>query len=169
MPTQYNENCATIRVVDNKGDATDKVIVETQKKSLETLEAEEIASAEKLGGAAEVTKRQTFSLASPTSWDEIVEMVPNEAARLAHYTRGIILYEQSARREFMLDENQQAVEGAYSLLTDVQEPRERRKADPNIKAANALSDVLGFKVTPELYASVLEQFKVAGTGGQVTV
>lgn len=164
MASKYNENVAAVKVAktNDKGEADEKlvILVETGKKDLQTQIDETIKDAEAKGATAELVKTQTFQITQVDNWDEAAELVPNEAARLAQYNRGCVLYQQSARNTFMKDEDQDAVEGVYDLLQDIQEPKERRKADPKKRILKDFAD-LGISLTPDQFDSILAQFQVS--------
>lgn len=157
----YNETSATLKVLttnDKQETETSYVMVtETQKKKIDEVVAEEAKKIEAKGGTSEQSKLQTFTISLAENWDEIATLVPNEAARLAHFNRGFGIAQTQARRDIMLDPAEAIKEGNYDLLPEVQEPTERRKASTEDKAKKLLADL-----DPEALARILAQFASGG-------
>lgn len=88
------------------------------------------ADAEKAGSTVEVLKAQTFLITSADNVDEILTLVPNTDVATAHFNYGFTLAQHNVKRELMKDAEWEGVEGAYDLAKDVQQPKEKRVADP---------------------------------------
>lgn len=90
------------------------------------------------GSQVEELKAQTFIVTTAESLDEIAQVVPNPEVALSYFNYGLTLAQHNVKRELMKDAEWQPVEGAYDLLADVQEPREKRVADPLGQARRSL-------------------------------
>lgn len=100
--------------------------------------AELKAEAAKIGTTVEETKSQTFTVTSAESFDEILTTTPNVDVALSYYNYGLTLAQHNVKRELMKDADWTPVDGAYDLLADVQEPKEKRVADPLSASRRAL-------------------------------
>lgn len=100
--------------------------------------AEIKADAAKVGTGVEEIKAQTFAVTSAESWDEASQLVPNEQVRLDYFNYGLTLAQHNVKRDLMKDDEWQPIEGVYDLLADVQEPKEKRVADPLSASRRAL-------------------------------
>ena len=122
------------------------------------------AEASKSGATIEVTKQQTFELTTASSIDEILSVVPNEKVALSYFNYGLALAQHNVKRELMSDDDWQPVDGAYSLINDVQTEKEKRVADPTTAAKRSLKALFA-KMNPGApeptdaeIATVLAQF-----------
>lgn len=113
-----------------------KVDTETYKSEKQFQEAQN--DAKKVNAVIDVTRAQTFEVTTADSLDEIKTLTPNEEVALGYYNYGLTLAQHGAKRDYMRDPNWQAIEGVYDLLADVQQPKERRTADPLTKSRNSL-------------------------------
>lgn len=104
--------------------------VSTQEYKSEKQVAEIKADAAKVGSTVEELKAQTFIVSTADSVDEILTVTPNADVALGYYNYGLTLAQHNIKRELMKDAEWEPVEGAYDLLKDVQQPREKRVADP---------------------------------------
>lgn len=142
--------------------------VETELYKSENQYNEASTEAKKVGAVLDVTKRQTFDLTYVEALADIPVATPNEEVAVGYYNYGVALAQQNARRDYMRDATWQEVEGAYPLIGDVQEPRERKAADPMTKSRNSLK-ALWAKMNPgtplptdDEINAVLSQFAGAG-------
>ena len=177
MASQYNETRVNLNVVDLNADGSIKTDEKTGEQVIAAntnnveKKANEIIAEYKTKGLPEpeVTKIQTFQYTEATSSSEFVSLLqqfnpdPDVAEKLAVaiFNRGLVLAEQKAVRDFMLDDDQAAVEGVYDLMQDVKPGEGRRKADPASKAIKALSDLLGRPVTQDELNNFLQSFAAA--------
>lgn len=104
--------------------------VDTAEYKSEKQAAEIKAEAGKVGSTVEELKAQTFVISTADSIDEILQVTPNPDVALSYYNYGLTLAQHNVKRALMTDPDWPPVEGAYDLLADVQEPREKRVADP---------------------------------------
>jgi hypothetical protein len=104
--------------------------VDTQEYKSEKQKQEMEAEAGKVNSTIEVLKAQTFVVTTAESVDEILSVTPNPDVALGFYNYGLTLAQHNVKRELMKDAEWEPVEGAYDLIADVQEPREKRVADP---------------------------------------
>lgn len=86
----------------------------------------------------EVTRAQTFDISTADTWDEVLSVTPNVEVALSYYNYGLSLAQHNVKRDLMTDPEWAPIEGSYDLLADVQQPKERRVADPLTKSRNAL-------------------------------
>jgi len=100
--------------------------------------AELKAEAAKVGTVVEEIKAQTFAVTTATSLDEISQLVPNPDVALGYFNYGLTLAQHNVKRDLMRDAEWAPVEGVYDLLADVQEPKEKRVADPLSASRRAL-------------------------------
>ena len=126
------------------------------------------ADAKKAGASIEVLKAQTFTISTADSIDEILQVTPNAEVALSYYNYGLTLAQHNVKRDLMTDPDWQPVEGAYDLLADVQQPKEKRVADPLSSARRSLK-ALWSKLNPgaeppteDEINAVLAQFAGAG-------
>jgi hypothetical protein len=96
------------------------------------------AEAAKVGTTVEDLKVQTFIVSRADSVDEILSVTPNTDVALSYYNYGLTLAQHNVKRALMTDPDWPAQEGAYDLLADVQEPKEKRVADPLSASRKAL-------------------------------
>ncbi len=99
------------------------------------------AEAAKLGSAVEITKSQTFGVSTADSIDEMLTIVPNAEVALDFFNYGLTLAQHNVKRELMKDAEWPGVEGVYDLLADVQQPKEKRVADPLASSRRALKSL----------------------------
>jgi hypothetical protein len=183
MSTTYNEtrvNLAKVIAFDADGKTpkldpkTGEVITSTEENLVEK-KATELIAAQKAAGQEEpeLAKVQTFGY-TEVSGDTLSDVISDFTALIQKYqtddakaaivakgyiNRGVVLAQQKVVREFMLDENQVAVEGVFDLMPDAAQPGEgRRKADPRSQAAKALSTMLGRTITVEEVDNLLASF-----------
>jgi hypothetical protein len=104
--------------------------IDTQEYKSEKQKTEIEQDAAKVGSTVEVLKAQTFVVSTAESVDEILVVTPNPDVALGYYNYGLTLAQHNIKRELMKDAEWETVEGAYDLLKDVQQPREKRVADP---------------------------------------
>lgn len=104
--------------------------VSTQEYKSEKQMSEIKADAAKVGSTVEELKAQTFTVSTAESVDEILSVTPNADVALGYYNYGLTLAQHNVKRELMKDADWEPIEGAYDLLKDVQQPREKRVADP---------------------------------------
>lgn len=88
------------------------------------------AEAAKQGSQVEELKAQTFTVSRADSVDEILSVTPNADVALSYYNYGLTLAQHGIKRDLMTDPDWQPVDGSYDLLADVQQPKEKRVADP---------------------------------------
>jgi hypothetical protein len=126
------------------------------------------ADAAKVNSVVEELKAQTFLISTADSIDEILQIVPNPEVALSFFNYGLTLAQHNVKRDLMTDAEWQPVEGAYDLLADVQEPREKRVADP-LSASRRSLKALWAKFHPGAEAptddeinAVLAQFAAVG-------
>jgi len=100
--------------------------------------AELKADAAKVGTQVEEIKAQTFAVTTATSLDEISALVPNPEVALGYFNYGLTLAQHNVKRDLMRDAEWQPTDGVYDLLADVQEPKEKRVADPLSASRRAL-------------------------------
>jgi hypothetical protein len=129
---------------------------------------EAVEDAKKAGAAIEVLKAQTFDVSTADSIDEILTVTPNAEVALNYYNYGLTLAQHNVKRELMTDNDWQPIEGNYDLLADVQQPKEKRVADPLSSARRSLM-ALWTKLNPgteppseDEINAVLAQFSGAG-------
>lgn len=148
----YSETRFNVQFLDEKGEVqNDKNITQKQ---LDDLNAD--LKAKNLG-EAEITKAQTFGRAEAESAEDMAQLVPNDAARVAHFNRGASIAQAAVVRDFMTDDSQGAVEGVYDTVAEIQTPSEgRRKQTPEEKAAKLLG------VSSDDLAAIIAQLKGAG-------
>lgn len=92
--------------------------------------------AEKDSEAAPVpVKVQTFGVPVAETAEDMTILSENEEIRLAYYNRGLSLRCYAAVRDFMLNDEQEAVEGVLDLTEIANKPVERRSAAPQDKIA----------------------------------
>ncbi|HTS07494.1 MAG TPA: hypothetical protein VMP68_18080 [Candidatus Eisenbacteria bacterium] len=132
MPTKDNQTFYNLRFTTADGQISTKEYVS------EKQAAELKAEATKVGTTCEETKAQTFAVTSASSFDEILQVTPNQDVALGYYNYGLTLAQHNVKRELMKDSDWAPVEGVYDLLADVQEPREKRVADPLSASRRAL-------------------------------
>ena len=96
------------------------------------------ADAAKVNSTVEELKAQTFVITTAESIDEILQVTPNSEVALSYYNYGLTLAQHNVKRDLMKDDEWQPIEGAYDLVADVQEPKERRVPDPASSARRAL-------------------------------
>jgi hypothetical protein len=89
---------------------------------------------------------------------------------LSYYNYGLTLAQHNVKRDLMKDSDWQPTEGTYDLIADVQEPREKRVADP-LSASRRSLKALWAKLHPgqepptdEEINTVLASFAGAGVG-----
>lgn len=104
--------------------------VDTQEYKSQKQTEEIKAEAAKVGSTVEELKAQTFIVSTADSVDEILTVTPNANVALNYYNYGLTLAQHNVKRELMKDIDWQPVEGAYDLLADVQDEREKRVPDP---------------------------------------
>jgi|SRR5579859_2050146 len=133
---------------------------------------EAVDEAKKSGASIEVLKAQTFDVSTADSIDEIPQVVPNPEVALSYFNYGLTLAQHNVKRDLMTSEDWQPTEGNYDLLADVQQPKEKRVADPMSSAKRSLK-ALWAKLNPgaepptdDEISAVLAQF--AGAGGGAT-
>lgn len=126
------------------------------------------ADAAKVNSTVEELKAQTFLISTAESVDEILSVTPNPEVAVGYYNYGLTLAQHNVKRDLMKDADWQPVEGAYDLLADVQEPREKRVADP-LSASRRSLKALWAKMHPgsepptdDEINAVLAQFAGAG-------
>lgn len=105
------------------------------------------AEAGKVGSTVVATKQQTFLITQAESVDEILSITPNPEVALSYYNYGLSLAQHNVKRDLMTDAEWQPVDGAYDLLADVQEPREKRVPDP-LSASRRSLKALWAKMNP---------------------
>lgn len=162
MPKQENQTFYNYKVTNADG-TTD---VRDYKSEKQFNEAQE--DAKKTGASIEVLKAQTFVITTADSLAEIAQVVPNEEVALEYFNYGLTLAQHNVKRDLMRDVDWAPVEGNYDLLKDVQEPKEKRVADPMSAARRALKATWA-KLNPgtepptdEEINAVLMQFAGAG-------
>ena len=102
----------------------------------------------------------SFTFYEVTGVDQILDLVPNEIEACNLFNRGLVLKEQMAARDYVMDEEFAVPEGVLDLKADCAELHERKKASPEEKALKALTKVPGFEdVSTTELASLLEMFK----------
>lgn len=173
----YNETRVNLgKVIDFESDGkTPKTdpktneVVTTTEENLTEKKAQEISAAQKTAGQEEPeqTKVQTFQITEVDEPEQLTTILsqynqnPDEVKKvaIAIINRGLVLAQQKAMREFMLDADQGAQEGVYDLMNDACKPGEgRRKADPRSQAAKAMSALLGRTVTVDEVDALLASF-----------
>jgi hypothetical protein len=129
------------------------------------------AEAAKVNSTVEELKAQTFIVTTAESVDEILFVTPNPEVALDYYNYGLTLAQHNVKRDLMKDPQWVPVEGAYPLLQDVQEPKERRVPDPLSASRRALK-AMWAKLHPGEEAptddqinAVLSQFAGVAIGG----
>jgi len=134
-----------------------------EKKAQKRLEeAQEAIKAGKLDAELEPTidRGISFNFYEVTSVDQILQLVPNETEACNLFNRGLVLKEQMAARDYVMDEEFAIPEGVFDLAADCAELHERKKASPEEKVLKALSKVEGFEnVSTSELAQLLEMFK----------
>jgi len=135
---------------------------------------EALEDAKKAGATIEVLKAQTFDVSTADSIDEILQVTPNAEVALSYYNYGLTLAQHNVKRDLMTDSEWQPIEGNYDLLADVQQPKEKRVADPLSSARRSLK-ALWSKLNPgaeppteDEINAVLAQFAGAGTQAATT-
>jgi hypothetical protein len=122
------------------------------------------AEAAKVSSTVEVVKAQTFTLSQADSVDEILSVVPNPTVALSFFNYGLTLAQHNVKRDLMRDSEWQPVDGAYDLLADVQEEKEKRVPDPlsasrrSLKALWAKTHPGAAVPTDEEINAILAQF-----------
>ena len=117
--TFYN---VTFTTADGKADSRPYISeAQYQKLSKENSEA---------GGTETVNKQQTFEITHSDNINEALEITPNEEVANAYYDYGLTLAQHNIKRELMTDPDWAPVDGVYALINDVQQPKEKRVADP---------------------------------------
>jgi hypothetical protein len=107
--------------------------VDTKNRVGEKQYQELVEDAAKVGTQIEILKAQTFAITEASSIDEILQLVPNPEVALAHFNYGLTLAEHKVKNDFMDDDDQPSVDGAFDLISQpgVQEPKTgRAPADP---------------------------------------
>jgi hypothetical protein len=104
--------------------------VDTQEYKSEKQKQEIEAEAAKASSTVEVLKQQTFIVTTAENFDDILNVVPNKDVACGYLNYGLTLAQHNVKRELMKDPEWAEVEGAYNLIDDVQEARERRVPDP---------------------------------------
>ena len=126
------------------------------------------ADAAKVNSTVEELKSQTFLISTAESVDEILSVTPNPEVAVGYYNYGLTLAQHNVKRDLMKDTDWQPIEGVYALLADVQEPREKRVADPlstsrrSLKALWAKMHPGSVPPTDDEINAVLAQFAGAG-------
>jgi hypothetical protein len=82
------------------------------------------------GGTEVINKQQTFVITHSDNINEALEITPNEEVANSYYDYGLTLAQHNVKRDLMTDPDWAPIEGAYDLLADVQQPKERRVPDP---------------------------------------
>lgn len=138
-----------------------------EKKAQKRLEEAQAAIKEgKLDADLEPTidRGISFSFYEVTSADQILELVPNEVEACNLFNRGVVLKQQMAARDYVMDEEFAVPEGVFDLKADAAELHERKKQSPEEKALKALTKVPGFEGTSAAeLAQLLELFKAQRT------
>lgn len=132
MPQIDNQTFFNLRVTSADG-KVDSLEYKSEKQAAEIK-----ADAAKVGSTVEETKAQTFAVTTATSLDEISSLVPNAEVALGYFNYGLTLAQHNVKRDLMRDAEWEPVEGVYDLLKDVQEPKEKRVADPLSASRRAL-------------------------------
>lgn len=88
------------------------------------------AEAAKQNKTVSETKAQTFAITQAESVDDILQCVPNVEVAVSYFNYGYKLNQQNVMRDLMKDPDWAGVEGVYDLNQDVQQPKEKRVADP---------------------------------------
>lgn len=96
------------------------------------------AEAAKIESTITVVKQQTFELTTAETIDELLTVVPNEQVALEYFNYGLTLAQHNVKRDLMRDPEWPGVEGVYALINDVQQPKEKRVADPKSAARKTL-------------------------------
>lgn len=115
--------------------------VDTAEYKSEKQAAELKAEAAKVGSTVEELKAQTFGVTTAESIDEILTVVPNADVALSYFNYGLTLAQHNVKRELMKDIDWQPIDGVYPLINDVQQPKEKRVADPLSASRRALRAV----------------------------
>jgi len=164
MPKTENQTFFNLRITSADGK------VDTQEYKSEKQTADLKAEAAKVNSVVEETKAQTFVVTQAESLEEISLLVPNADVALGYFNYGLTLAQHNVKRDLMRDADWSPVEGAYDLLADVQEPKEKRVADPLSASRRALK-ALWSKLHPGSEAptddeinAVLASFAGAGVG-----
>lgn len=162
MPKVENETKFNASVVDPQGNTeVVKYISEKQLAELKTDSA-------KTSKTVTETKAQTFAITQAESVDDILQCVPNADVALSYFNYGYKLSQQNVMRDLMRDDEWQGVEGVYDLNQDVQQPKEKRVADPlaasrrSLKALFSKLNPGAAEPTDEEINAVLAQFTGAG-------
>jgi len=90
------------------------------------------------GGTEQINKQQTFVITHSDNINEALELTPNEEVANSYYDYGLTLAQHNVKRDLMTDPDWTPIEGAYDLLSDVQQPKEKRVADPSSAARRGL-------------------------------
>jgi hypothetical protein len=142
--------------------------IDTAEYKSEKQAAEIKAEAAKVGTVVEELKVQTFTVSTAESVDEILQVTPNTDVALGYYNYGLTLAQHNVKRELMKDVDWQPVDGAYDLLADVQQPKEKRVADPLSSARRGLRALWASAhpgaepPTDDEINTVLQNFALAG-------
>lgn len=112
--------------------------IDLQEYKSEKQAAEIKAEAAKVNSVVEDLKVQTFLITTAESVDEILAVTPNAEVALGYYNYGLTLAQHNVKRDLMRDAEWTPIEGAYDLVADVQEAREKRVADPLSASRRAL-------------------------------
>jgi len=184
--TTYNETRVNLGGVllleaDGKTPKTDEKSGEPLTESIDNLKETQatkiIANFKALNLAEpEPTKIQTFQYSEVSTSADLLPLLlqynpnPDDAEKVAVdiIKRGLTLRQQGAVRDFMLDPEQAAVEGAYDLMIDAAKPGEgRRKADPASKAIKALEALCpGVKFDAAMLEAIKAQFAAQAAAAQ---
>lgn len=147
MSTTYNETRVNLRLhslKDGKAVYEDKVSVEEEK-------ATEIIAEEKAEGRdSEILVAQSFTFHQVSDNDplnDLATMVADVGEQANLINRAIILKQQQHVRKLLVSKDFTPVDGAYDLLPVIGAVSERQTAAPDVKAANALSKLLGRQVS----------------------
>lgn len=132
MAKKEQQTFFNIRVTTADGQVSTKEYV--SEKQLADIKAE----AAKVNSVVEETKAQTFAVTTAESIDEVLSVTPNPEVALSYYNYGLSLAQHNIKRDLMKDEDWEPTDGVYDLIQDVQEPKEKRVADPLSAARRAL-------------------------------
>jgi phage gp29-like protein len=132
MPKQEQQTFFNLKITSADG----KTDVQEYKSEKQVAELK--AEAAKVNSQVEETKAQTFIVTQAESLDEISVLVPNPDVALGYFNYGLTLAQHNVKRDLMRDAEWSPIEGAYDLLADVQEPKEKRVADPLSASRRAL-------------------------------
>jgi hypothetical protein len=146
--TKYNAN-----VADKEGNVKPELYMSED--SFNKLVAETKAT----GGDVEATRIQSFTITEAESLDEAASLFPKRALEFLNY--GARLAQQNVMRDYMRDAEWAGQEGAYDLLPEVQEPKERTKASPRDKAISIIAKLAkeaGQELDRDAIEKILAQF-----------